>query len=224
MSKFNTTQTKPAVGSGPIVAGATPTGRTYEGAPGYAHDTKSELFLLAVTNMVGEDTFYKPSRGRDSRYAQLVQTMAVADLDWTGRFLGWLRSAANMRSASLVGALEAARALLAAGTPGARQIVDSVLQRASAAVPVPVRLRSRAFTAVGPRPGQGAPGVAGEPAGTARPSLVLVDTSASMSSRPISARSTVTPAKAAAVFGVALAARGQGWIWWASPPVRSAIR
>src|SRR6266511_2319517 len=102
MSKFNTTQTKPAVGSGPIVAGATPTGRTYEGAPGYAHDTKSELFLLAVTNMVGEDTFYKPSRGRDSRYAQLVQTMAVADLDWTGRFLGWLRSAANMRSASLV--------------------------------------------------------------------------------------------------------------------------
>src|SRR6266542_1523404 len=115
MSKFNTTQTKPSVFSGPIVAGATPTGRTYEGAPGYAHDTKSELFLLAVTNMVGEDTFYEPSRGRDSRYAQLVQTMAVADLDWTGRFLGWLRSAANMRSASLVGALEAARALLAAG-------------------------------------------------------------------------------------------------------------
>ncbi len=39
-------------------------------------------------------------------------------------------------------------------------------------------------------------------------SLVLVDTSASMTSRPVSARSTVTPVKAAAVFGVALAARG----------------
>jgi TROVE domain len=39
-------------------------------------------------------------------------------------------------------------------------------------------------------------------------SLILVDTSASMSSRALSARSTMTPVKAAALFGVALAARG----------------
>jgi hypothetical protein len=40
-------------------------------------------------------------------------------------------------------------------------------------------------------------------------SLILVDTSASMTSGGISARSNVTPLKAAAVFGVALAARGE---------------
>ncbi|MET7805104.1 TROVE domain-containing protein [Micromonospora chersina] len=39
-------------------------------------------------------------------------------------------------------------------------------------------------------------------------SLVLVDTSASMTDRGFSRRSTMTPLKAAAVFGVALAARG----------------
>ena len=40
-------------------------------------------------------------------------------------------------------------------------------------------------------------------------SLILVDTSASMTSRGFSQRSAMTPAKAAAVFGVALAARGE---------------
>ncbi|WP_449063091.1 TROVE domain-containing protein [Planomonospora algeriensis] len=39
--------------------------------------------------------------------------------------------------------------------------------------------------------------------------LVLVDTSASMTSGGVSARSKVTPAQAAALFGVALAARGE---------------
>src|SRR6266508_5105004 len=130
MTKYNTTQPMPAVGAGPIVAGAMPAGLTHEGAPGYAHDAKSALFLLAVTNMAGEDTFYESARQRDSRYAQLVHAVAGTDLSWTGRFLRWMRSEANMRSASLVGALEAARALLVAGTPGARQLVGSVLQRA----------------------------------------------------------------------------------------------
>jgi len=40
-------------------------------------------------------------------------------------------------------------------------------------------------------------------------SLILVDTSASMSSGGFSKRSTMSPVKAAAVFGVALAARGE---------------
>jgi hypothetical protein len=40
-------------------------------------------------------------------------------------------------------------------------------------------------------------------------SLILVDTSSSMASRGFSARSTMSPAKVAAVFGVALAARGE---------------
>ena len=113
MAKFNTIDKRAAArGAGPIIAEATPTGPTHEGAPGYGRDEKSELFLLAVSNMVGEDTFYEKAGARDSRYAQLVQTVAVLDPQWMAGFLGWLREDANMRSASLVGAAEAAQARL----------------------------------------------------------------------------------------------------------------
>lgn len=128
MSKFNKPTTRASVAS-PVKTERTATGTTFEGAPGFARDAKSELFLLAVTNMVGERTFYENASNRDNRYADLIHTVAVADADWTARFLAWLRSGANMRSASLVGGLEAAKALIDASTPGGRQIVDSVLQR-----------------------------------------------------------------------------------------------
>jgi len=128
MSKFNRPNAKAAVAS-PITGEARPSGVTFEGASGFARDAKSELFLLAVTNMVGESTFYETAGDRDNRYAELVHTVAVADPEWTGRFLAWLRTGANMRSASLVGGLEAAKALVTAGIPGGRQIVDAVLQR-----------------------------------------------------------------------------------------------
>ena len=130
MSKFNTSTARAAVGRGPIAAQPAASGRTYEGGAGYAHDPKSELFLLAVANFVGENTFYEKANDRDRRYAGLVRAVAVADPQWTARLLRWLRTDANMRSASLVGALEAARAMVDADIPGARQIVDSVLQRA----------------------------------------------------------------------------------------------
>lgn len=130
MSKFNTSTARPAVGRGPIAAQPTPSGRTYEGGAGYAHDARSELFLLSVANFVGENTFYEKATDRDRRYANLVQTVAATDPQWTAGLLRWLRTDANMRSASIVGALEAAKAMLAADIPGARQIVESVLQRA----------------------------------------------------------------------------------------------
>jgi hypothetical protein len=130
MSKFNVAGTKPATSS-PITSEQTPSGATYEGGAGYARDTKSELFLLAVTNMVGEHTFYESANRRDTRYAKLVHKATLADPDWTARFLRWLRSDANMRTASLVGAAEFAKARLDAGEHGmSRQVVDSVLQRA----------------------------------------------------------------------------------------------
>ena len=130
MSKFNVAAIRRVLGRGPIAAEANPTGTTHEGGAGYAHDAKSALFLLAVTNFVGEDTFYEKAGDRDRRYAALVHEVAVADPDWTARLLAWLRSDANMRSAALVGALEAARAMLSANVPGGRRIVASVLQRA----------------------------------------------------------------------------------------------
>lgn len=127
LSKFNITKAQPA-GLSPIVS--TGPAVTHEGGGGASRNAKSELFLLAVTNMVGEGTFYETAGNRDSRYAQLVREVVVADPEWTAGFLGWLRSGANMRSASLVGAAEAARALLTAKLPGGRQMVASVLQRA----------------------------------------------------------------------------------------------
>jgi len=141
LAKFNRPGTKPATGTSPVTTGTAPSGTTFEGAPGYARDAKSELFLLAVANMVGEATFYETAGDRDSRYAQLVRQVAVEDAGWMLGFLGWLRGDANMRSASLVGAAEAVKARLDAAKatdPGNlmydevanRSLVSAVLQRA----------------------------------------------------------------------------------------------
>ena len=130
MSKFNKRGTRPA-GRGPVQATAVPGAATYEGAPGYVRDAKSELFLLAVVNMAGENTFYERADDRHARYASLVREVAVGDLHWLARFLPWLRGEANMRSASLAGAAEAVRARREASQAGGgRQLVASVLQRA----------------------------------------------------------------------------------------------
>jgi TROVE domain-containing protein len=117
MGKFNVTDKRAprTRATSPITSGPDPSGTTYEGAPGYLRDAKSELFLLAVTNMVSEDTFYEQAKDRDGRYAKLVRLVAIADPVWMLGFLGWLRGEANMRSASLVGAAEAVFARLAAG-------------------------------------------------------------------------------------------------------------
>jgi hypothetical protein len=129
MSRFNvaTAKTQPR---SPVTSEATPSGQTYEGAPGFARDAKSELFLLAVASMGGDNTFYESGKERDTRFAALVRQVAAADLPWMTGFLGWLRSEANMRSASVIAAAEAVKALVDAEQPGSRQLVSSVLQRA----------------------------------------------------------------------------------------------
>ncbi len=142
MAKFNVIDHRSAKGAGPIVA--TGPGVTHEGASGFVRDVKSELFLLAVSNMVGEDAFYEKADDRDERYRSLVRQAAVDDPAWTAGLLRWLRAEGNMRSASLVGAAEAVRARLAepgrttvgtmprdaSSVPTNRSIVDAVLQRA----------------------------------------------------------------------------------------------
>ena len=103
---------------------------TAEGAPAFTREPRTELFLLGVSNMVGEATFYEGATDRDARFRNLVATVAVADPDWFARFVPWLRTGAMMRSASVVAALEGARAQVAAGVPGSRSVVDAALQRA----------------------------------------------------------------------------------------------
>lgn len=139
MGKFNTPGVKPAVHS-PITTEHAASSVTFEGGEGYARDPKSELFLLAVSNMVGEKTFYEDAGARDVRFEQLVHQVAVEDPDWMGRFIPWLRSEANMRSASLVAVCEAVKARLDAKVtdrrPGHamaqgvnRTIIDAACQR-----------------------------------------------------------------------------------------------
>src|SRR5262245_25504518 len=81
---------------------------TAEGAPGFTREPRHELFLLAVSNMVGEDTFYEGAAARDARFRDLIATVAVDDPDWFARFVPWLRTGAMLRSASVVAALEGA--------------------------------------------------------------------------------------------------------------------
>ena len=123
MAKFNTRTTRTTVSS-PVKTETVPSGRTFEGAPGHARDSKSELFLLAVANMVGEDTFYESAGDRDTRFTSLVVSTGHEDPAWTAAFLKWLRSEGNMRSAPLVAAAELVRAKPKEMRP--RAVVDSV--------------------------------------------------------------------------------------------------
>ncbi len=106
--------------------------RTYEGGLGRERDARSELFLLAVSNFVTQQTFYETGADRDDRFTRLVRELAVTDPEWTAGLLGWLRGEGNLRTASIVGAAEYVSARLEAGAidgPANRQVVDSVLQR-----------------------------------------------------------------------------------------------
>ena len=129
MARFNQRSTRPSVSS-PVTTTGEKT-RTYEGATGHLRDAKSELYLLAMSNMVGTDTFYEAGGDRDDRYTTLVRQLAVEDPAWTASLLGWLRAEANMRTAAIVGAAEFTKARLDAEEPGhSRHVIASVLRRA----------------------------------------------------------------------------------------------
>jgi hypothetical protein len=131
MAKFNVTDRRRYAVTGPIATALAGGVTTYEGGRAFALGIKSELFTLAVANMVGEDTFYEKADVRDERYAELVRKVAVADGEWMAGFIGWLRGTANMRSASVVAAAEAVHARLGAGVQGGnRELVSAALRRA----------------------------------------------------------------------------------------------
>ena len=79
--------------------------RTHEGDVGSSMDDKSALYTLAVTNMVGEATFYESARGRDDRFRELIHRVAASDPDRPGirtseitRSKVWLSSARSNSS------------------------------------------------------------------------------------------------------------------------------
>lgn len=86
---------------------------------GYEREKQSELFLLAVSNFVGQDTFYEKAKDRDDRFSQLSREVAVNNSVWFLGFVEWLRNDAFMRSAAIVAAVEGAKALYDSGhVPG----------------------------------------------------------------------------------------------------------
>jgi hypothetical protein len=110
--------------SSPIqTTGATIT--NHEGVKSLARDAKSDLFLLAVANMVGENTFYESAAARDARFEGLVRQVAREDPQWMQRFIPWLRNVGNMRSASIVAAVEYVRG----GGPNGRDVINSAISR-----------------------------------------------------------------------------------------------
>jgi len=110
MPKFAKAKKAPNVTSPLATPSGTPDALTYEGGAGFSRDPKSELFLLAVTNMVGEQTFYEGARERDRRFAALVHRLTRDDPSWIARFVPFLPDTMQLRSASVVMAAEFARA------------------------------------------------------------------------------------------------------------------
>lgn len=130
MTKFNLAGLF-RTGRSPIESEQRPTGATYEGAPGHARDPKSELFLLAVTSLVAEDTCYEAAAERDGRLRELVARVALADPDWVLRLVRWVRTEAQLRSVAVAMAAEAVHARLAAGAHGGnRALIAAALDRA----------------------------------------------------------------------------------------------
>lgn len=127
MSKFNAATGR--IRTGPISVERTPSTVTGQGGAGYVRDAKSDLFMLAVANMVSENTFYEDASSRDTRFRDLVHAVALTDPAWMRSFITWLRTGANMRSASLVAAAETAYAMVTHKVTGSRSIVSAALQR-----------------------------------------------------------------------------------------------
>lgn len=129
MSKFNTNVKtgvqSPIKTTGKVISNA-------DGKKAFERDTKSELFLLAVSNFVGQDTFYESAKNRDDRFVDLCQKTVIMDPKWFIKFVSWLRNDAQMRSASIVAAAEGARMLIGlntqVGTP--RVLVAASMARA----------------------------------------------------------------------------------------------
>jgi len=120
---------------------------TFEGAQGHKRDAKGELFVLAAGRFFGEKTFYETPDAGAQRFISLIGETTQADAPWTARFLQWLRSEANIRTAAVVGAVEYVRAAKAMSDNDwysqfnklnhaersamqSRSVVRSVLQRA----------------------------------------------------------------------------------------------
>jgi len=132
MARFtkNTITTSELNGS-PLATSDRPDAVTGNGGKGFSYSDKSALFVLGVSNFTGQDTFYESGQDRDERYIELIRSVAAQDAEWVAKFLVWLRSSANIRTAAVTGAVEYGRFVSGktVQTTG-RALLAQVLQRA----------------------------------------------------------------------------------------------
>lgn len=124
MAKFSGKGKQPVRQRGPIRT--TTPATTATGGEGFSRDPKSDLFLLALGNFVGENTFHEGAAQRDARFEKLVHQVVADDPSWVARFVPYLRDTMQMRSASVVMAAEYVRA----GGPEGRKVVNAACVRA----------------------------------------------------------------------------------------------
>ncbi len=128
MSAFNKPGVRPRT-----VSQVTTTGpaTTALGASGFSRSPLSDLYLLSVSNLVTVETFHEGKDPRNERYVDLLRQTALLDQENVTEMLPWLRQDGYMRSAAILGAAEAAKALCDQHRyNGVEDMVDGVLQRA----------------------------------------------------------------------------------------------
>lgn len=115
----------------PLQTEKVPSGKTHEGAAGYARDARTELFMRATTVFAGEGSFYEDADTADGRAVELARQLAKSDFGWLRQFLPWLRSEGSIRTSAVMLAAEMAWEMN--GTPNSTavvaDVVDKVLQR-----------------------------------------------------------------------------------------------
>jgi len=110
MARMNTVRTNQ---SGSVALESTGRATTHMGGVGFASDEKSELFRLGVNHIANDkDSFHEKGSSRDVRHASLAASVALADPTWIAGFYKYLRSDANIRTASILGAAAAINARL----------------------------------------------------------------------------------------------------------------
>lgn len=120
MSRFAATA-QAAHGQAPTSA-PTPT-VSHQGGTAFHKDKRTEVLTLGLTFL--GSSFYESETDRVDRYTRGIRDLVTTgDVDWVVDFLKWLRTSANIRTAAVVGAVEAARA----GAPFT--VIDDVCTRA----------------------------------------------------------------------------------------------
>ena len=75
------------LGSATTKKGKSKTGDNFNGAEGFKQNAKSELFLTAVSCMLGEPTFYETADERVDRIQRLTAKVTKDDPEWVERFV-----------------------------------------------------------------------------------------------------------------------------------------